>query len=94
MAQAGQPIVQAIQDYHKQTGSYPPSLFALMPKYLADFPPIPHQPYAKFFGAWDYRVLKHYDEVYFTLSMYMDDGNKVTYEWPYWFKDEVIARKR
>jgi hypothetical protein len=33
-AQAGQPIVRAIEEFRKQTGSYPPSLSDLAPKYL------------------------------------------------------------
>ncbi|MBI5684284.1 MAG: hypothetical protein HZC54_04330 [Verrucomicrobia bacterium] len=33
-AEVGQPIVTAIEEYHKQTGSYPAALVDLVPKYL------------------------------------------------------------
>jgi hypothetical protein len=37
--QVCQPIIDALADYHADTGAYPENLDALAPKYLADIPP-------------------------------------------------------
>jgi hypothetical protein len=55
-AQAGQPIVRAIDEYRKQTGSFPASLTNLVPKYLSAVPDMADESSHKLIG-WDYRTV-------------------------------------
>ncbi len=85
-AQAGQPIVRAIEDYHKQTGTYPPSLADLAPKYLAIAPDIPDQSQHKFIG-WDYHIVTNGTAVSYSLMYYMGRGG-VEYKPPNWIGND------
>ena len=85
-ALAGQPIVRAIEDYRKQTGSYPPSLAALTPKYLATVPDIPDESQHKFTG-WDYRIVTNGTAISFSLRYYMGRGG-VEYQPPNWIGND------
>jgi hypothetical protein len=57
-AELGQPIVRAIEDYHKQTGSYPASLDELHQK----------------LSGWDYRTVTNGTAVSYSLRFYMGKG--------------------
>ena len=85
-AQAGQPIVRAIEEFRKQTGSYPPSLSDLAPKYLAAVPDLPDKSQHKYSG-WDYRTATNGIAVSYTLSYYMGRGG-IEYEPPNWIGDD------
>lgn len=85
-AQAGQPIVQAIDQFRKQTGSYPPSLAALAPKYLPTVPDVPNESQQKFSG-WDYQTVTNGMAVSYTLRYYMGRGG-VEYEPPNWIGND------
>jgi hypothetical protein len=78
----GQPIVQAIERFKKQTGSYPSALADLVPKYLENAPDISDLPNRKFRG-WNYRVLTNGVTVSYSLKYYMGRGG-VEYEPPVW----------
>jgi hypothetical protein len=78
----GQQIVRAIEDFRKQTGSYPASLVDLAPKYLPTVPEMPDKSRNKF-GGWDYRSKTNGLGVYFSLRYYMGRGG-VEYRPPYW----------
>jgi hypothetical protein len=79
-AQAGQPIVGAIEQFRKQTGSYPPSLAALTPSYLPTVPDLPGDSQQKFNG-WDYQTVTNGVMISYTLRYYMGRGG-VEYEPP------------
>jgi hypothetical protein len=57
-AELGQPIVRAIEDYHKQTGSYPASLDELHQK----------------FSGWDYRTVTNATAISYSVRFYMGRG--------------------
>jgi len=81
-AQAGQPIVRAIEEYRKQTGAYPESLAAIAPKYLPAVPELPDELNRKLTG-WDYRKVTNSLVVSYSLRYYMGRGG-VEYEPPKW----------
>ena len=85
-AQAGQPIVRAINAYHEQTGSYPPSLVALVPKFLPTVPDMPDESKHKFSG-WDYSLDRNGTNVSFSLRYYMGKGG-VEYHPPNWIGND------
>lgn len=81
-AHAGRPIVRAIEEYRKQTGTYPVSLADLSPMYLSAIPDLPDESKHKFTG-WDYRVVTNGSVASFSLRNYMGKGG-VEYEPPRW----------
>jgi len=81
-ARSGQPIVQAIKEYHTQTGDYPSALVALVPKYLPVAPDIADRQHDKFSG-WEYWMTTNGTTVSYTLIQYMGRGT-VEYEPPNW----------
>jgi hypothetical protein len=85
-AEAGQPIVQAIEKYHSDTGSYPESLSALVPRYLAAVPETPDGSEHKFTG-WDYTRTTNGLIVSFSLRYYLGRGG-VEYEPPDWIGND------
>src|SRR5437773_11697957 len=85
-AQAGQPIVGAIDQYRKQTGSYPAALSDLVPKYLAAAPDVPDRSKNKFTG-WDYSPVTNGSVVSYSLRYYMGKGG-VEYEPPNWIGND------
>jgi hypothetical protein len=89
-AELGQPIVRAIEDYHKQTGSYPAALADLAPKYLAAAPDIPDKTQHKFIG-WDYSIVTNAAEISYSLRYYMGHGG-IEYKSPDWIGDDEGSR--
>jgi|GEM_PF-3415913 type II secretory pathway pseudopilin PulG len=94
-AKIGQPIVQAIEHYRKQTGEYPPSLAVLAPNYLKEAPPISEWSHHTSRG-WDYRIVANDSQVTFNLLYYMGKGG-VWYAPPNWYgsdngHEKVILR--
>jgi len=85
-AQAGQPIIRAIEEFRKQTGSYPASLADLAPKYLPTLPDTPDESQHKFTG-WEYRTVTNGVAVTFTLRYYMGRGG-IEYEPPVWYGND------
>jgi hypothetical protein len=85
-AQIGQPIVRAIEDFRKQTGSFPPSLTDLAPKYLATLPDIQQEEHYKR-GSWEYRVVTNGEAVSYSLRSYMGSGG-VEYQPPNWIGND------
>jgi hypothetical protein len=85
-AQAGQPIVRAIEQFRKQTGSYPASLADLAPKYLPTVPDVLNESQQKFSG-WDYQIVTNGTAVSFALRYYMGRGG-VEYEPPNWIGND------
>jgi hypothetical protein len=81
-ARSGQPIVQAIEQYHTQTGDYPARLAALAPKYLPTVPDMADRTHGKFSG-WEYWTTTNGVMVSYTLIQYMGRGT-VEYELPNW----------
>ena len=63
-AKLGQPIVQAIDEYHKQIGNYPTSLADLTPKYLTTLPDI----------GWYYQIITNGSTISYHLMYYMGKG--------------------
>ena len=82
-AQAGQPIAQAIEQFHKQTGGYPASLTELLPNYLPATPAGRDLAQKKFAG-WDYHTRTNGAVTSYTLRYYMGRGG-VEYEPPIWY---------
>lgn len=72
-AELGQPIVRAIDNYHRQRGNYPASLADLVPKYLAAAPDIPDESKHKFRG-WDYSIVTNGTAISYSLRYYMGHG--------------------
>src|SRR5436190_2845629 len=72
-AQKGQPIVRAIEEFHRQTGNFPASLTNLTPKYLSAVPDMPDRTQHKFSG-WDYQIVTNGTAVSYTLRYYMGKG--------------------
>jgi len=85
-AQAGQLVVRAIDEYRKQTGSYPVALADLSPKYLPTVPDLPDGSKHKFQG-WDYRMITNGSTVTYSLRYYMGRGG-VEYEPPKWIGND------
>lgn len=81
-ARVGQPIVRAIEDYRKQSGSYPASLTELSPKYLASLPEIQREGHYKY-GSWEYHVVTNGTSVSYSLRSYMGRGG-IEYQSPHW----------
>jgi hypothetical protein len=81
-AESGQPIVRAIEQYKKDSGTYPASLADLAPKYLPVVPDLPDESKSKFEG-WDYRTETNGVLVSYSLRYYMGRGG-VEYEPPTW----------
>jgi hypothetical protein len=69
-----------------ETGSYPESLSALVPKYLAAVPEMPDRSEHNFTG-WDYSRTTNGLEVSFTLRYYMGRGG-VEYVPPDWIGND------
>jgi hypothetical protein len=85
-AMAGQPIVRAIEEFRKQTGSFPSSLTDLAPKYLPTVPDRPDESQHKFIG-WEYRMVTNGVAVTYTLRYYMGRGG-IEYEPPVWYGND------
>jgi hypothetical protein len=85
-AQAGQPIVRAIDQYHTDKGSYPAFLSDLVPNYLTTAPETPDESKHKFTG-WDYRPVTNGLVVSYSLRFYMGKGG-VEYEPPNWIGND------
>ena len=85
-AQAGQPIVRAIEQFRKQTGSYPTSLADLAPKYLPRIPDTPNESQQKLTG-WEYLAVTNGAVVTYTLRYYMGRGG-IEYEPPVWYGND------
>jgi hypothetical protein len=85
-AQAGKPIVRAIDEYQKQTGNYPTSLTNLVPKYLPAVPDIAEESKHKLTG-WDYRMVTNGSHVSYTLRCYMGRGG-IEYQPPDWISND------
>ena len=85
-ARAGQPIVQAIETFRKQTGNYPASLAELAPKYLPAMPDIQQDEHYKY-GSWEYRVVTNGGVVSYSLRSYMGRGG-IEYEPPNWIGND------
>ena len=75
-AQAGQPIVRAVEEFQKRTGSYPASLAVLAPKHLLAVP-----------AGWEYRMVTNGVTVTYTLRYYLGRGG-VEYEPPVWYGND------
>ena len=90
-AQVGQPIVRAIEQFHKQVGNYPASLADLAPKFLPTVPDTPDESQHKFSG-WDYRTVTNGVTVSYTLRYYMGRGG-IEYEPPVWYGNNEGHRK-
>jgi hypothetical protein len=89
-AQAGQPIVRALEQFHKQTGSYPTSLADLAPKYLPSVPDRPDESQNKFSG-WDYQIVTNGMAVSYRLRYFMGRGG-IEYEPPNWIGNDEGQR--
>ncbi len=85
-ALAGQPIVSAIEKYRTDTGSFPESLSALVPKYLAAVPETP-DPSKDKFTVWDYTRTTNSLGVSYALRYYLGKGG-VEYEPPNWMGND------
>ena len=96
-AEAGHPIVRAIEDYYKQTGVYPTSLVDLAPKYLPAVPDMPDESRHKFIG-WDYRIVTNGMVVSYRLRYSMGRGG-IEYKPPNWIgnnegRERIILRNQ
>lgn len=89
-AQAGQPIVRAIEAYRAQTGTYPTSLTNLVPRFLAKTPDMPDRLNRKFSG-WDYCPVTNSLGSSYTLRYYMGKGG-VEYTPPNWVGNDEGTR--
>ena len=89
-AEAGQPIVRAIEEFRRHTGTYPASLADLVPKYLPTVPDLPNEPEHKFSG-WDYQAVTNGTVVSYTLKYYMGKGC-VEYRPPNWIGNDEGTR--
>jgi len=90
-AKLGQPIVRAIENFRAQTGSYPPSLAALVPKYLPTEPELPDKAQRKFRG-WDFRLETNGVVITYCLRYYMGKGG-IEYRPPHWIGNDEGSRK-
>jgi hypothetical protein len=85
-ANAGQPIVKAIEAFRKETGTYPASLTELVPKYMSAVPDMPDKANHKWRG-WDFRTETNGTSVTYGLRYYMGRGG-VEYEPPVWMGND------
>jgi hypothetical protein len=90
-AKLGQPIVRAIEDFQKETGSYPTSLVELVPKHLSTIPEIPDPSQHKYHG-WEYRSITNGAAITYSLRYYMGRGG-IEYEPPHWIGNNEGTRK-
>jgi len=90
-AKSGQPIVRAIEQYKKDTGTYPSSLVDLAPKYLPAVPDMPDESLRKYRG-WYYQTETNGRSVTFRLRYYMGRGG-VEYEPPSWIGNDEGHRE-
>jgi hypothetical protein len=98
-AQEGQPIVRAIEKFKADTGEYPGSIPALVPRYLAEAPPIADMT-NNLFDGWEYRVVTNVEyhvatntlTTTYSLRHYMGRGG-IEYEPPYWIGNDEGHRK-
>jgi hypothetical protein len=82
----GTPIVRAIEQFHKDTGSYPASVAELAPKYLSaevatNVVNFPHP-----FRRWGYYTFANGEAVSYSLTYFMGKGG-VDYTPPNWTGD-------
>ena len=89
-AKIGQPIVQAIEAYYKQTGSYPDSLTNLAPKYLGTLPDVADPEHGNVSG-WDYHIVAGDKSYTYSLRFYMGRGG-VEYMSPNWIGNDEGRR--
>jgi hypothetical protein len=85
-ANAGQPIVRAIEAYREGTGHYPENLADLVPKYLPTTPDLPDAEQHKYTG-WEYHVVTNADAVSYRLRSYLGHGG-VEYQPPQWIGND------
>ncbi len=86
-AQAGMPLVQAIEAFRTDTGHYPGSLSELAPKYLPEVASEPGDLKRKFSG-WEYLTETNYSgTVSYSLYYFMGKGG-VTYHSTNWVADD------
>lgn len=90
-AELGQPIVRAIESFRAQTGGFPASLAALVPKYLPAVPELPDRAQHKFSG-WDYQTETNGMVVSYSLRYYLGRGG-VEYRPPHWVGNNEGSRK-
>ena len=90
-AQAGQPIVRAIESFRRQTGSLPASLAELAPKYLPTVPIVSDNSKPNLRG-WEYRLVTNGVVVSYNLRYYLGRGG-VEYEPPNWMGNDEGNRK-
>lgn len=90
-AHVGQPIVRAIEDFRKHTGSYPATLTELSPQYLTTLPEIQEDGHYKY-GSWEYRLITNGAAVGYSLRSYMGRGG-VEYQPPHWIGINEGSRK-
>jgi hypothetical protein len=90
-AQAGQPIVRAIEDFHRQTGRYPSTMAELVPKYLASLPELADRANYNYTG-WEYTPSTSGTTASYQLRYYLGRGG-VEYHPPNWIGDDEGTRK-
>jgi uncharacterized protein YceK len=95
-AQAGQPIVQAIEAFREQTGTYPATLADLAPKFLTRVPDMTDASHHKL-GGWTYKpvtngVAVSYNLVYF-IGKGLGEGGFIEYDPPNWVVNDQGNRK-
>jgi hypothetical protein len=66
-------VVEAIQTYHQKTGTYPPSLRALVPNYLAGLPDGPTLQYNHYDGSISYHYIPSWPQLHWTWCTSMGD---------------------
>jgi hypothetical protein len=84
---AGEPLVEAIEAFRRDTGQYPASLPQLAPKYLPEVASDVSDRKHKFSG-WEYLTDTNYDRmVSYSLYYYMGKG-AVMYQPTNWISDD------
>jgi hypothetical protein len=71
-AKAGEPLIQALEAFRKDTGHYPASLTELAPKYLPEVAPESHDQHK--FGDWEYLTETNGERVSYSLYYFMGKG--------------------
>ena len=56
-------IIDALQDYHRATGQFPPTLGRLAPQYLASLPDIPDLRYSPADGSLRYAYIPSWPQL-------------------------------
>jgi len=72
----GQPVIQALEAFHRDTGKYPKTLAELAPKYLPNLSNGPTDS-EHYFGGWRFYTVTNYNEdnsVTYDLSFFMGKG--------------------